>query len=159
MDAAIVYYSRTGNTRRVADRLATRLDDPMVHRVTPTRERSYPNWLLRSFVPGSRVPIEPVSLDPAGIDAVLLGAPKWTVSCPPLNEVLATLDLADAVVAPFITFGGFDEDRYLRRLAERLRADGASVPATLRVQRDAVDAPRTGRAIHDFLAAVGDAVP
>lgn len=153
---ALVYYSRTGTTARVADDLTARLDDPVVHRIRPRTERRYPNWLARSFVPGSRVPIEPVGTDLTDADALLLGSPKWTLSCPPVTEYVSRLEATDVPTGVFLTYGGFDERRYLNRLVERVADTGAEVAATLLVKRDTVGSPEYENALDEFVAAVLD---
>lgn len=64
-DVYVAYYSRTGATRAVAERIAAAVPSARVVRFRPRREPSYAEWLLRSCVPGSRVPIEdaPTDLD------------------------------------------------------------------------------------------------
>lgn len=136
MQSLVIYYSRTGSTHEVAQTITAALDAPTVERIRPVTGRRYPNWLLRSFVPGSRVAIEPTETTLSAYDAVFLGTPKWTLSCPPVTEYIERADFTDATVGLFMTYGGFDEERYLDDLVDRLQAAGATVPATLRVQRD-----------------------
>lgn len=149
-NVCVVFYSRTGNTAAVADDIATAFDEPTVHRIVPRTDRSYPNWLARSFVPGSTVPICSVETDLRGYDAVFLGTPKWTLSCPPFTEYLTRVTLDGTRAGLFVTYGGFDEQRYTRRLAGRLRELGATVPATLRVQRDSIGTPEYERGVRRF---------
>lgn len=151
---ALVYYSRTGTTARVATDLEERLDDPAVHRIRPRTERRYPNWLARSFVPGATVPIEPIATDLTDADALVLGSPKWTLSCPPVTEYLSRLKAADVATGVFLTYGGFDERRYMNRLVERVADTGADVVATLLVKRDRVGSSEYGAALDEFVAAV-----
>lgn len=136
----VVYYSRTGTTHAVATDVAAGLDAPAVHRVRPTTERSYPNWLARSFVPGSTVPIEPVPTDLRDAEVVVLGTPKWTFSCPPVTALLRRADLGGVPVGLVLTYGGFDEERYADALVDRLTGMGADVRARLLVKRDDVGA-------------------
>jgi len=137
-DVCVVFYSRTGNTRRIAADIASLVASADVKVIRPRRERSYLGWLVLSLVPLSRVPIRPLRTDLRDYDAVFLGAPKWSFSCPPVTEFLSQTTVADTTVGPFVTYGGFDERRYTRRLADRLRKMGAEVPATLRVNRAAL---------------------
>lgn len=152
--ALVVYFSRTGNTAALAERVVDRLEgsvaDVTVERVRPRRSRSYPNWLLRSAVPGSTVPIEHPEHAPRAFDAVFLGTPKWTLSCPPVTEYVERADLRGTRLGLFLTFGGFDQERYRRSLRDRLREAGAHVPASLPVQRDAVDEAALGDDVARF---------
>lgn len=150
----VVHYSRTGNTRAVAEEIAERVPDPTVLQIRPTRERSYPNWLVRSFLPRATVPIEPMRTDLSGARAVFLGTPKWTLSCPPVSEFVRRADLDGVPTGLFVTYGGFDERRYARSLVDRLRVHGADVRGTLLVQRDSAGDPEYADRIAMFRDAV-----
>jgi hypothetical protein len=150
----VAYYSRTGTTRTLAERVASRLASPAVDRIRPTVERSYPNWLGRSLLPGSTVPIEPIRTDLRAYDAVVLGTPKWSLSCPPVTEYLQRVALDGVPTGVVLTYGGFDEQRYLRGLVSTLRDAGADVRATLRVQRDAVGGRECAAGVDRFCRAL-----
>lgn len=153
-NVCIAYYSRTGTTRSIAETVAERFSEATVNRIRPAEERRYADWLLRSAVPGSSVPIEPIQTDLREYDAVFLGTPKWTLSCPPFTEFLRRASLEGCPTGVFLTYGGFDEERYLRRIVSTLREDGADVRATLRVQRDAIDTPDCDAGVSRFCDAV-----
>lgn len=150
----VVFYSRTGTTAQVAHDLADRLDDPALLRIRPETERPYWRWLVRSFVPGATVPIEVLPTDLRAASALYLGTPKWTLSCPPTNAYLNTLDATGVPTGLFVTYGGFDERRYARHYANRLRSAGADVRASLLVQRDRVGTAETADAIETVVDAV-----
>lgn len=154
LDWLVVYYSRTGTTAALADRVCASLEDPDCRRIRPRGERSYPNWLLRSFVPGSTVPIEDPTVDPAAYDAVLLGTPKWTFSCPPVTEFLRRVAFDGVPTGVFLTYGGFDERRYARSLRTRLRRRGATVAGTLLVKRGRVADAACQSGVQQFCEAV-----
>jgi flavodoxin len=154
MHPLVVYYSRTGNTHRVAHTIASTLESPTVERIRPVTRRRYSNWLLRSCVPGSRVPIQPIETDLSSRTAVFLGTPKWTLSCPPVTEYVERADFEGTKIGVFMTYGGFDEERYLRQLVDRLEAQGGTVVATLRVQRDAIDTAECSQRTAGFCRAV-----
>lgn len=134
----VVYYSRTGNTKAVASTIADNLDLATLQSIQPRTERSYWNWLLRSFIPESSVAIEPIETDLRDAEAVFLGTPKWTLSCPPITEFIRHAELNDVPTGLFVTYGGFDEHRYAQSLADQLKNRGADVQATLLVKRDAI---------------------
>lgn len=155
-DCCILYYSRTGNTHAVARSVWEHLERPTIERIEPVDQRRYPNWLARSFIPGSTVPIEPVSVDVQDYDVVLLGTPKWTFSCPPVTRFLEKTDFSGVTLGLFVTFGGFDYARYAQRLVERLREAGGQVAATLWAKRDRVGQTETSEAVETFCEAVVD---
>ena len=150
----VAFYSRTGTTERVARAVEARLDDPTVERLRPTKQRRYLHWLARSFVPGSTVAIDPVEADPRAFDAVFLGTPKWTFSCPPVTAYLDRVRFDGVPVGLFLTYGGFDEERYARRLEDRLRAAGAAEVVTLLARRERVDAGAVGADVEALVADV-----
>lgn len=150
MQPFIVYYSRTGNTQSVAQQIASNLGSPAVDRIHPTAQRRYSNWLLRSFLPGSSVAIEPVETDLASYDVVFLGTPKWTLSCPPVTEYIERADFDGATIGLFMTYGGFDEERYLDRLVDHIQAQGGNVVGTLHTQRDEVETADCADRVADF---------
>lgn len=152
----VVYYSRTGTTHSVATDLADHLPDAQRHRIRSVTERSYPNWLARSFVPGATVDVDPVRTDVRDASAVFLGTPKWTVACPPVNAYVERLRAEGVPLGLFVTYGGFDEHRYARRLSQRLDERGADVRARLLVQRDEVGTDAYERGLAEFVAAVLD---
>lgn len=159
-DKHVVYYSRTGTTRSVATDLDERFADATVHRIRPKSQRSYPNWLARSFVPGSSVDIEPMRTDLTGETAVFIGVPKWTLSCPPVTEFLDRATLTGVPLGLFVTYGGFDEKRYTEHLVRRLKREGADVRATLLVQRDELGTAQYDDGLSEFTGAVlGDDDP
>lgn len=155
-DVVVACYSRTGTTAQVAADVAVALEsggmrgrdesgdprasrvEPRIERIDPRTERSYWHWLARSFVPGSPVPIRPVETDLRDARAVFLGTPKWTLSCPPITEFCRRVEFDGTPVGLFLTYGGFDEERYARSLVATLEERGADVRATLLVQRDDV---------------------
>lgn len=152
--ALVVYYSYTGTTAAVARSVGQRLDDPVVERIRPQKRRRYLNWLARSFVPESSVRIEPIEADPRGFDAVFLGTPKWTLSCPPVTAYLNRVRFDGATVGLFLTYGGFDEERYARRLVSRLQRAGAETVETLLIKRDRVGGEGYGTEVSAFVDAV-----
>lgn len=154
MNTLVLYYSRTGNTHRVASTIASHLESPTVERIYPARQRRYLNWLVRSCIPGSTVQIEPVPTDLSRFDAVFLGTPKWTFSCPPVTEYVERADVSGATIGLFMTYGGFDEERYLDALVDRLQSRGADVAGTVRVQRDATGTPEARRGTAHFCETV-----
>jgi len=135
----VAYFSYTGNTKRVAERLLERLRgscDVQLIEILPRRKRSYLHWLAYSFVPNSEVEIETPPTDLSGFNSVLLGFPKWTLGCPPLNKFIHQLS---GVRVPkfflFMTCGGFDEKRFLGGFTRKLEKMGCNIVESLTVKR------------------------
>jgi flavodoxin len=82
MKALIVYYSRTGNTKKVGDELAKALPGD-VEEIIDTLNRAGPIGFAKSGYEGSQrilAKIQPVKVDPAGYDIVVIGTPNWAAS-------------------------------------------------------------------------------
>jgi hypothetical protein len=152
----VAFYSRTGTTRQVAEDVAAAVGSARVDPIQSRRDRSYWNWLARSFLPGSTVSIEPMETDFRDAPAFFLGSPKWTLSCPPVTAFLDRATLSGVPTGVFLTYGGFDERRYAAGLVDRLRARGADVRATLLVKRDRVGSDAYHDAVETFSEAILD---
>lgn len=156
----VAWYSRTGTTARVvAD--ARPILEGLGHtvgeaRIVPRRALPYPVWLGLSFVPGARVPLVGPLPDPSAFDACLLAVPKWTLACPPVNQYLARFGRRLPPTAVLLTYGGFDEARYLNSVEERLRRDGVDVIGGIALRRRHIEA---GAVDEDLRAFVVAAVP
>jgi hypothetical protein len=135
----VAYYSYTGNTKRIAQALAERLRnfcDVEIVEIVPTRRRWYLHWLAYSFVPDSEVEIENPEVELSQYDVVLLGFPKWTFSCPPLNGFVRKLrSLNKPRFYLFMTCGGFDEQRFLDSFTHKLTRIGCNITGSLTIER------------------------
>jgi hypothetical protein len=156
----LAWCSRTGTTAAAAARSRSLLEEwghcvaeaPLV----PRWDLPYPVWLLLSFVPGCRVPLAPEDSaqgwpDPRAFDRCLLALPKWTFSCPPVNEYLARFGPRLPPTALLVTCGGWDQDRYLGSLARRLQAGGVPVLGTLALRRRRLEEGTADGALGAFL--------
>jgi hypothetical protein len=135
----VAYFSYTGNTRRVAQTLTEQLRTSCnieTLEIVPRRKRSYLHWLTYSFVPDSEVEIENPKMELSTYDGVLLGFPKWTFSCPPLNRFIRKLSgFAVPKFFLFMTCGGFDAERFLRSFSRKLTRIGCNVVGSLTIKR------------------------
>jgi hypothetical protein len=163
MRILLVYYSFTSSVESLARSIEACLlpaHSVTTEEISPIKARSYWNWLLLSFIPGSSVAIasRPVDLD--SFDRICIGFPKWTFSCPPLNRYLAELPRLrpQTRLGLFTSFGGFDEDRYLRELTARISRKGR-VAASLAVKRKLVNTPEYTSLIRQFCDALVDGQP
>jgi hypothetical protein len=153
----IAYYSYALRVEALAELIRVRLSgshDVMAARIRPVRERSYWNWLARSFAPGATVDIEPLTLNLRDFDRVCLGFPKWTFSCPPVNRFLRLIPAASHVdFGLFMSYGGFDEDRFLGAMSRKVAARGRVV-ARLAVKRGLTGSSACASAVTAFCDAV-----
>src|SRR5689334_11059434 len=109
----IVFYSRTGTTRRVAEQLATTLDAHLLA-LEEARSRKGMFGYLRSAreaLRSSLPPLSPLAHDPGSYDLVVLGTPVWAghVSSP-MRSFLRGNSATLQRVAFFCTYGGRGAD-------------------------------------------------
>ena len=108
MHTLILYYSRSGTTRTLAEALANALDADLAE-ITCPRYKGLFGYLRagHNSLKGKIPPIEMPDLHPADYDLVLLGAPIWT-SYPavPLRAFLANKPALPERVGLFFTYGG-----------------------------------------------------
>ncbi|WP_455286237.1 flavodoxin family protein, partial [[Eubacterium] cellulosolvens] len=103
------------------------------------------------FAPGSEVEIENTEMELSGYSAVLLGFPKWTFSCPPLNRFIRKLrSVSSPKFFLFMTCGGFDDQRFLRSMTRRLAKIGCDVVESLTVRRKQIRTEAYGASVDSF---------
>lgn len=163
MKVLVVFFSRTGTTSQVAlamaDWLRTRAS-VTIEKICPIRSRSYLEWLILSAIPTSRVKIRPTDSDFSQYDLVLLGFPKWTLSCPPVNEYLNSVSNFEGKrCVLFMTYGGFDQWRYMKTMASVLQRKKMRVEVTIGVSRASVRSGAHVRIVSDFLKRLPDLSP
>ena len=139
MRVLIIYFSYTSCVAALAEVIARELSAAgavTVRAIEPKKSRGYWGWLARSFIRGWRSPILPTTTDLAPYDLVCLGFPKWTFACPPVNEYLCLAQSARGKrFALFMSYGGFDEERYLQGMVQRIKRLGGIVVAAQKVRR------------------------
>ena len=110
----VAYYSRTGNTKRIARAIATALEADIEEIHDPT-ERSGVLGYLRSGLEASAgvlVALEHPRRDPADYDVVVVGTPVWAMSLSsPVRTYLWHERERLPAVAFFATLGGMGAER------------------------------------------------
>lgn len=121
----VVYYSLTGHTRQVAEKLAgicgadlEVIEDVAGRRFRPTDLF----WLGMQAVLGRSEPIKPQHHDPAEYDLVLIGTPNWAgaMATPVRTYVKANTGRLNQV-ALFCTEGGRNGEKALAQIAQLAR--------------------------------------
>ncbi len=134
----VVFYSRTGTTKKVAATIAEALSadlEEVVDRTSRTGLRGY----LRSSIDatfGRKTNLVPSKREPGDYDLVVLGSPTWnaSVSSPVLTYIAEHRD-ALKKVAFFCTCGGRGGERVLRQMS---RLCGREPSGTLVLRENAV---------------------
>ncbi len=109
MRVLIIYYSRSGTTRRLAEALAKALQADVREIKCPRYRPGGLRYLKAGYdsLRGNLPQIEGPDVDPGQYDLLLLGAPVWT-SYPalPLRAYLAQKPALPGAVGGFVTLGG-----------------------------------------------------
>lgn len=110
MRALLVYYSRTGHTRKIAEAIAKELQCD-VDEIVDTAKRSGPGGFMLSGRQATKkelTKIEPPKKDPSQYDIVIIGTPVWaTTMSAPVRTYVAENKARLKRVAFFCTLGGF----------------------------------------------------
>ncbi len=114
MRALIVYYSRTGVTRKAAEKLAASLDgqgvEAHVEEIIEQKDRSgIFGWLGAGRDASMKRPakIDAMRNDPSGFDVVLIGTPVWAwTAAPAARAFCEQYEKSCGKVAFFCTMGG-----------------------------------------------------
>lgn len=131
--ALVVYHSRSGHTRRVAQALAGRLDADL-DEIRTRRPCAGAAGVLRGgleSVLGWSPAIRHTRHDPSRYGLLLIGTPVWVWSLPgPVRAWVQQHPAADVRMAFFCTLGGSGAGRVFAQLQ---RATGRAPEATLAV--------------------------
>ena len=106
----VLYYSQTGNTKAVAEEIATKLgadieEIVMVNPYDPDFQATI-DRCMKEREQGIIPEIQPVKADIAAYDVIFLGFPVWFGTyAPPVQKFLLGADLSGKKIVPFCTFG------------------------------------------------------
>jgi flavodoxin len=106
MKSLVVYYTRTGNSKFVAQTVAAELGSD-IEEVVDKKKRSGPlRWVLagKDATQKSETQIEPTKLFPKDYDLIVLGQPIWAWSpTPAIRTYIKQNDLSGKSIALFFT--------------------------------------------------------
>lgn len=114
MKTLVVYYSRTGNTRKVAEALAGKLGADIEELKEDINRRGFIGYLTagRDGMLKRKTRINPLSNNPSDYDLVLVGGPIWGFNlAPPLRTFLSEFKGKLKQTAFFCTMGGSGDTR------------------------------------------------
>lgn len=120
--SAVIYYSRSGVTKKIADRIHEKFGSDM-YLVEP--EKAYGNYLSAVIRYGGErkktVPVKTEVADFSPYDVVFIGFPVWYGTMPNfLQEYVKKADLAGKRVIPFVTAGANGKESSLKTVKELL---------------------------------------
>lgn len=115
----VVYYSRTGNTKKVAEDIA-RATKADVEQLIDKKDRSGAGGYIIAGKDAARenlADIEPVKNDPMKYDLVVLGTPVWAWNmAPALRTYITNNKAAFKNVALFTTAGATKPDKIVNKM-------------------------------------------
>ena len=117
--ALVAYYSRTGNTRRVAEAIAAELGADLEPIVDRTGRRGFVGYLraARDAIRGRRTEIDPPRRDPSAYELLVVGTPVWGSSLTPaVRTWLAARTGTLPDTALFLTHGGSGRERVFAQM-------------------------------------------
>lgn len=132
MKSLVVFYSHSGNTRRLAVVMAKETGSDLLELVP---EIAYPqnyNTVVaqakRELQNGYRPALKTTIPDLSAYDMLFVGTPNWWSSpAPPVLTFLEQADLKDVQIAPFCTHGGGGSG-HIRRDMEKSSRGKAPLP-------------------------------
>ncbi|MDB5578219.1 MAG: flavodoxin [Bradyrhizobium sp.] len=150
----VVYYSRSGTTRRIAQALAGALGCD-TEEIRTTQDRSGTMGYWRSAIEARRwtpAAIAPAHKDPAAYDLVIVGTPVWVWSLSsPVRAYLTANRYRLPAVAYFCTLGGAGSDNAFDQMQQ---LTGQAPRARLAVTAADVAAGRYETSLAAFVAAL-----
>jgi len=138
MKSAVVYYSFTGNTHRVAyaiiDLLKSRSEEAIAIRIRPLKEETGFFGQCKGALLSRKPELYRTLFDLKDFDRIILGSPVWAFKpAPAINTYLDKCGSLEGKEAfAFVTYGsGAGRTRALEIMASRLRDKGAHVTGTM----------------------------
>jgi flavodoxin len=150
----VAYYSRSGNTRKIARQIAATLNADVEEIIDTDRRQGIRGYLRsgRQAFFRKMTSLQPEIRRPSDYDLVVIGSPIWNIS---LSSPVRTYirqhrrEIKDA--AFFCTCGGSGAARVFEQMAEE---SGQRPVALLAVREAELDSPQTATAISRFCGAL-----
>ena len=122
MTTAIVYYSMSGNTKYVADKIAERIEADVI-RIDPVK--AYPDkgakkfiWGGKSAVMGEKPALHSYEFNVEKYDRIILGTPVWASNfAPPIRTFIKeNPNIHGKKLAVFTCFSGGGADKAIEKM-------------------------------------------
>lgn len=161
MKTLVVYYSRTGNTKLVANEIAAALGAD-IEELKDGKNRGGPIGFIRSGREAKRketAHLEPLSHAPSEYDVVVVGSPIWANTiCAPTRTFLAQHRTHLKKVAWFCTSGSINPGYAAKGFQAMTDESGLTPVATLGMGRREIKGDHT-EALAGFTAALNGKRP
>lgn len=125
--AAVIYYSRSGNTALMAQRIAQRLQARLYRLEAPDYQVGLRGWAHAMLdARKNEAVISPGMIDLSAYDSIYLGSPIWLYSpAPPIWKFVEVNRFDDKHVVLFNTFNSKFEPEYIEAFRARVLERGA----------------------------------
>lgn len=120
----IAYYSRSGNTRKIANLIHAAVGGSVLHEIIP--EEPYPNAYnmtldraKNEIRRGVKPPLQSKLEQFEAYDLIFVGSPNWwSTIAPPVATFFSEYDFSGKTIAPFCTHGGGGLGRVVEDIAK-----------------------------------------
>ncbi len=120
-DKLVVYYSRSGSTRKVAKKLAEYLDCDLAEIISKKSFKGPFGWLAGGRLAMKEEPVDIIEPEekPEDYNLVIVCGPVWASNItPPIRKYLSTNKEKFRNVSYLLTFSGSGQDKVLEKLTE-----------------------------------------
>lgn len=132
MKALVVYYSKTGKTKLVAEAIANSLNVNDIRKIEEVGKRKtkgiyklVAGWSARK---GECSKIKPLDFDVSDYDLIFLGTPVWALRpTPAVNAFISKTNFKNKKAVAFVTMGGFGGESAIKLMREKIEAKGGDV--------------------------------
>jgi menaquinone-dependent protoporphyrinogen IX oxidase len=153
----VVYYSRTGRTRQIAEAIAAQLNAD-IEPIQDGGQRLGIRGYLRSLLEAMQnrgVRILAPTKDPSQYDLTILGTPVWAHNmCPPLRAYITSQQQRFRKIAVFCTQGRSGGSKVAGQIAESC---GRSPAATLVLNEDEIEKNQFATKLDGFIQSLSQA--
>ena len=138
MSILVVYYSRTGNTKQIAQEIAEKLDAESEEIIDKTKRSGLIGWLRSGYhaMKEKLTQIGEMERDPGNYDLLILGTPNWGGKMTPaLRTYISHYKDQFNKLAYFITLDGSEGDEVIHSIGELCKKNPI---ATMQIQRNEI---------------------
>ncbi|MBD3216027.1 MAG: flavodoxin [Candidatus Lokiarchaeota archaeon] len=121
MNVLVVYYTRTGNTRQIAEEITDKLNADVEEIIDKTKRSGIIGWLRSGYhaVREKLTEIEEMKKNPQDYDIIILGTPNWAGRLTPaIRTYISRYKDQFNKLAYFITMGGRAGDELIKNIRE-----------------------------------------
>jgi flavodoxin len=136
MKSLVVYYSRSGNSKFLAQKIAEKLGADTEEVIDKKNRRGWIGFLTagRDATRGKETQIEETKFLPNNYDLIVVGTPIWTGRpTPAIRTYLSKNDISKKKVALFCTLNGSNEDKAMANIKALL--PNSNIVGTLAIKK------------------------